>query len=128
MYDGYYIYSKNTNTLTDKDYAPGTTYQDGEQIYSLKPYVPYSCRYIKDDIDVVINYSLDNYITVQGTANGNAINLSGYVMSPENITNVNKSEYFYNFVTYKGIQISERIYYRNILVLVEMQTYIILLK
>ena len=106
MYDGYYIYSKNTNTLTDKDYAPGTTYQDGEQIYSLKPYVPYSCRYIKDDIDVVINYSLDNYITVQGTANGNAINLSGYVMSPENITNVNKSEYFYNFVTYKGIQIS----------------------
>lgn len=107
MYDGYYIYSKNTNTLTDKDYATGTTYQDGEQIYSLKPYVPYSCRYKRGNIDVVINYSLDNYITVQGIAeDGTAINLSGYVMTPENITDVNKSGYFYNSVRYKGIQIS----------------------
>ena len=107
MYDGYYIYSKNTNTLTDKDYGSGTTYQNGEQIYSLKPYVPYSCRYKRGNIDVVINYSLDNYITVQGIAkDGTAINLSGYVMSPENIGTPSKdANGFYNSVTYKRINI-----------------------
>ena len=45
MYDGYYIYSPFTNTLDDED--AGTTYTDGEKLYGLKPYIHYSCRYVK---------------------------------------------------------------------------------
>jgi len=68
MYDGYYIYSPYTNTLSPNETNVNATYQNGgDPIYGLKPYIHYSCRYKRnDDFDVVITYSLDNYITVQG--------------------------------------------------------------
>jgi len=94
MYDGYYIYSPFTNTLDDTNeneviVNTGTletqiksdaeilnasnenaTYKEGERISGLKPYVYYSCRYVKrDGSDFVITYSLDNYITIQGIIN-----------------------------------------------------------
>lgn len=109
MYDGYYIYSRYTNTLND--IVGSTTYTNGTNYYGLKPYIPYSCRYIRGNIDVVINYSLDNHITVQGTdKNGNAINLSGYVMNRDNIQNVttgnvNGYDHFYTGATYRNIKI-----------------------
>lgn len=76
LYDGYYIYSpynntwdqetieltNNYNSYDDKN----ATYHSDEKLYGLKPYVYYSCRYIKGDLDVVITYSLDNYITIKG--------------------------------------------------------------
>ncbi len=109
MYDGYYIYSPYTNTLTDKEQNidPETgevisTYRNGEKIYGLKPYIHYSCRYKKDsDIDVVITYSLDNYITVQGmvtdsTGNKEYVYKYGYLLD-----NINNSR-----VKYRGIDIS----------------------
>ena len=81
MYDGYYIYSKYTNTLPESDYKESSTYQDGQQIYGLKPYIHYSCRYKKDNIDVVITYSLDNFITVEGIdKDGKGIKESGYLI------------------------------------------------
>ena len=43
MYDGYYIYSPFTNTLTSDDYTEDSTYQNGEKISGLKPYIFYSC-------------------------------------------------------------------------------------
>ena len=64
MYDGYYIYSPYTNKLTPAEQT-SETYKNNDKIYGLKPYVYYSCRYKKEDIDVVITYTLDNYITVQ---------------------------------------------------------------
>ena len=67
MYDGFYIYSKYTNTISAED--EGTTYKNGDSISGLKPYIHYSCRYKTSNVDVVITYSLDNYITVQGTIN-----------------------------------------------------------
>ena len=57
MYDGYYIYAPFTNTWdTDSktDEIKNTminqigkqfTFEEGEKIYGLKPYVYYSCRY-----------------------------------------------------------------------------------
>ena len=81
MYDGYYIYSPFTNTLGEEDYIPGaSTYQNGEKISGLKPYVFYSCRYKNSGIDVVITYSLDNYITVEGTINGKGVYRYGYLL------------------------------------------------
>lgn len=78
MYDGYYIYSPFTNTLNQED--EGETYQDGDKIYGLKPYIHYSCRYIEGSTDVVITYSLDNYISIEGLVNGNPTYMSGYLL------------------------------------------------
>lgn len=104
LYDGYYIYSAYDNTLTNVDiisgiqYSAGETYEGGERIYGLKPYIYYSCRYKpNNDSDFVITYSLDSYITIQGTLDGNPINTSGYLL-----TGVENSGGNY---TYRGLKI-----------------------
>jgi hypothetical protein len=69
LYDGYYIYSAYDNTLDVNDqFDENASYQNGEKIYGLKPYIYYSCRYKPNsNSDFVITYSLDSYITIQGT-------------------------------------------------------------
>lgn len=81
MYDGYYIYSPYTNTLTKEDFSADSTYQNNVKVSGLKPYIYYSCRYQTSTMDVIISYSLDNYITVRGKINGNSINESGYLIN-----------------------------------------------
>ena len=89
MYDGFYIYSPFINTLPDEDETKGENeYPDDTKITGLKPYIHYSMRYKSPGIDVVITYSLDNYIAIQGTINGQGIKDSGYVI--DNITDVVK--------------------------------------
>ncbi len=80
MYDGYYIYSKYTNTLQNEEYKDDSTYKNGQILSGIKPYVYYSCRYKKGNIDVMITYTLDNYITVYGTINGESVKKSGYLI------------------------------------------------
>ncbi len=106
LYDGYYIYSPFTNTLTTTsdennnpklryypDYSSDnpqdpnypnvdSNYPNAAKRDGLKPYVYYSCRYSKDGAnDIVITYTLDNYITVQGIVGGVYVNKSGYLLS-----------------------------------------------
>lgn len=83
MYDGYYIYSPFYNTLTevpsdgyDKNYSGEGSIQEG-----LKPYVYYSCRYVRGSDDFIITYTLDNYITIQGNVNGKYVYDYGYIYS-----------------------------------------------
>ena len=99
LYDGYYIYSDYNNVLDSSDsFDENATYKDGEQIYGLKPYIYYSCRYKPNsDSDFVITYSLDSYITIQGTINGNTVNDAGYLLT--GITE-NGDKYYY-----KGVEI-----------------------
>ena len=58
---------------------------DAEELYGIKPYIKYSCRYVypsdvaNPTIDVVITYALDNYITVQGKIGDEFINKSGII-------------------------------------------------
>ena len=93
MYDGYYIYTPFTNKLDPEDDLNSEDYTDaegeikqhyyyeGQNLYSLKPYVHYSCRYKEDDKnDVVITYTLDNCITVEGTINGEGVYKTGYLL------------------------------------------------
>lgn len=83
LYDGFYIYSPYKST---HDELGNFIEEDSrESIYGLKPYINYSCRYVKGNIDVVITYALDNYITVQGmmpdkTGNIVYVNKSGYLI------------------------------------------------
>ena len=99
MYDGYYIYSKYTNTLQKENYENDSTYQNGQTLSGIKPYVYYSCRYKTGNIDVVITYTLDNYITVYGTINGESVNKSGYLID-------NCSGNGADTATYRGITIN----------------------
>ena len=102
MYDGYYIYSKFTNTLTNTSIAAGSTYNDGDTVEGIKDYVFYSCRYkYKNgsiDDDFVITYTLDNYITISGLIGGNYQHRSGYLIDG---IEVNGSEYKYDGIIYK---------------------------
>ena len=94
MYDGYYVYAPFTNTWgtnsTNEDIqkemteqiGEQTKYKNGENQYGLKPYVYYSCRYKKgNNIDVVITYSLDSYIQIQGIINGKTVSKYGYILN-----------------------------------------------
>ena len=119
MYDGYYIYSPFTNKLDDinenevidSDLNTETksdsqilsqensdaTYKEGDRISGLKPYIYYSCRYVREsnDDDFVITYSLDNYITIQGKIKGKDVFDAGYLL--DNISTTN------NKVTYRNV-------------------------
>lgn len=106
LYDGYYIYSPYTNTLTSElddgtprlksepdydEYTDGNSqkysnvakdYANGKILSDLKPYIYYSCRYKNgSNYDFNITYTLDNYITVQGIVGGDYVNKSGYLLS-----------------------------------------------
>ncbi|MBQ2938374.1 MAG: hypothetical protein IJE05_05835 [Clostridia bacterium] len=102
MYDGYYIYSPYINTwdseTIDKYKSEYQSFKNGETLYGLKPYVYYSCRYVKDKIDVVITYSLDNYIQIQGTINGDTVSRYGYLLN-----NLEMNED--GSITYNGVKI-----------------------
>ena len=84
MYDGYYIYSKFNNTLSETTVYKDSTYNNGTTIEGLKSYVFYSCRYKRakggKNEDFVITYTLDNYITIQGTIQDCYVNESGYLI------------------------------------------------
>lgn len=72
LYDGYYIYSAYDNTLGNNFYNENSvenpTYKNDDEINGLKPYIYYSCRYKPNsNSDFVITYTLDSYITIQGT-------------------------------------------------------------
>lgn len=51
----------------------------------LKPYVYYSARYVneKERIDVIVNYSLDNYMVIYGLINGTYYTRAGYLQLEE---------------------------------------------
>ena len=62
LYDGYYIYTKYNNVVTESNTINLNSTQSET---GLKPYVYYSARYKTDSgEDIVINYTLDNYVTI----------------------------------------------------------------
>lgn len=75
LYDGYYIYSPIEIEYTDAYGTVKTKYE-----HSLKPYVHYAVRYQTGNCDIVVNYSLDNYITIYGYMNGQYVSKSGYLI------------------------------------------------
>lgn len=98
LYDGFYIYSPYTNenyryeTKKGNDGSEIIDYTakkdgNGDKIYGLKPYISYSCRYKKGNIDVIITYALDNHITVQGKIGEEYVNRGGYLIDNITITN-----------------------------------------
>lgn len=109
MYDGIYIYTSYTNTLNDVNLGTNATYKDGENLAGLKPYIFYSCRYKTGATDVVITYSLDNYIQIDGKVNNKYIHKDGYLYNPNDI------QISGNNVIYRGVKIQEEASLKEIL-------------
>lgn len=118
MYDGYYMYSASSmkDQDTDKDgltqfNADGTikSNETSSYQYILKPYSPYSARYASANgsIDVTVNYTLDNYIRVYGTVNGEYQAKEGYlvVCDDDAGVRVNKNGGSISGITYRGATI-----------------------
>ena len=75
LYDGYYIYSNYFDTES-------STYK-----YGLKPFMYYSCRYVKgSNYDFVVNYTLDNTITVIGVVDGEYVTKTGHLLLDDGFT------------------------------------------
>lgn len=133
MYDGYYIYSASLmkDQDTDKDgltqFEKDTSGKDTGNIkyntegtssyqYILKPYSPYSARYVNENIDVTVNYTLDNYIRVYGTVDGKYQTKEGYLVvcdnnqGVENVNSGNISGIEYRDAVIKPETLKENVY------------------
>ena len=101
LYDGYYIYSAYKNTLdTADEFDENASFKNNTEIYGLKPYIYYSCRYKPNsNSDFTITYSLDSYITIQGVINDEYVNKSGYLLTGVNVEN--------GTYKYRGVEIPE---------------------
>lgn len=90
-----YKYNGQPFTL-DPDKAK-TTYS-----HILKPFASYSARYKTDNIDIIVNYTLDNYITIYGTIENKYQIKSGYLSNTNDKINLD------------GEELSEKIWYKGI--------------
>ena len=93
LYDGYYLYGDYQNVVTIKNGKQNYSTENSTELTSksgVKPFIYYTCEYTgSGKFDIVINYTLDNYITVMGTdADGNIVNRSGYLINPDTV-NIN---------------------------------------
>lgn len=80
MYDGFYIYT------------PDYDYDGQEELFRhiLKPYINYTARYVSGSSDIVVAYSLDNYISVYGNVAGKGyVARSGYLIDLKRVEVVN---------------------------------------
>ena len=132
MYDGYYIYSASLmkDQDTDKDgltqFEKDTSGKDTGNIkyntegtssyqYILKPYSPYSARYVNGNVDVTVNYTLDNYIRVYGTVDGEYQTKEGYLVVCDNnqgVENVNSGNI--SGIEYRGAVIKPETLKENV--------------
>lgn len=136
MYDGYYIYSASLmkDQDTDKDgltqFEKGTSGKDTGNIkyntegtssyqYILKPYSPYSARYANENVDVTVNYTLDNYIRVYGKVGtgdeDKSVAKEGYLVvydSDEGVKNVTSGSI--SGIKYRGAEIKPETLKENV--------------
>lgn len=141
MYDGYYIYSASLmkEQDTDKDgltqFEKDTSGKDTGNIkyntegtpsyqYILKPYSPYSARYVNENenVDVTVNYTLDNYIRVYGTVDDEYQTKEGYLVvcnsnSNEGVNNVKNGRI--SEIKYRGAEIKPETLKENVYIVGE---------
>lgn len=111
LYDGYYIYSSYDNIVQVEKNENETvkkirTKSEKNYQYGLRPYIYYSCKYNLDGRTIIVNYTLDNEITVYGEfKDGNGykyVTKSGYLIDPSKVTETNDSN---KTLKYDGILI-----------------------
>jgi hypothetical protein len=87
---GYYV-SETGELLykqTDGSYSTSLDNAEYTTSYILKSYMPYSARYKHGSIDVTINYTLDNYLNIEGTVGNVYYTKTGYLIDPNLVTKI----------------------------------------
>lgn len=79
LYDGFYIYSPH-----EYHYEYNGEIRNGYE-HILKPYIHYTGRYKNGSNDIVVNYSLDNYVSIYGYLGSEYISYSGYLIDTSNL-------------------------------------------
>lgn len=104
MYDGYYIYSPSYYIYksSDKYKEIQSNGVNAGYTHVLKPYVYYSAEYRYNNNYIVVNYSLDNYISLYGKIDNENIAKSGYLESDDFLNNIVVSENLSENITYKN--------------------------
>lgn len=107
LYDGYYIYSSYDNIVQvekaeDETIEKITTESSRNYQYGLRPYIYYSCKYNLNGKTIIVNYTLDNEITVYGDFGNGYETKSGYLIDPSKVTEINDSN---KTLKYDGILI-----------------------
>jgi len=81
--------------------------------YVLKSYIPYSARYKNDSgvVDVTINYTLDNYITITGQIGEVYYTKSGYLINPDLVKSIkgvdDSGNEIFNLAVYNELEAEE---------------------
>lgn len=108
--EGKIMYEANKNSQgtyanngVDKNFTLNS--DDAKTTYShiLKPFASYSARYKKENIDITVKYTLDNYITIYGNIGDEYVIKSGYLINTDNLTNPSEEKLNEN-VWYEGIE------------------------
>lgn len=88
LYDGYYIYAPSISYTTDNAGNDKRTYE-----HVLKPYIYYTARYVNEEqgIDIIVNYSLDNYVVITGNVGSEGyVTKAGYLVANRQTVNENE--------------------------------------
>lgn len=104
LYDGYYINSSYDNVYASASESDRVLIQDNHKYQKgLRPYIYYSCQYrLANGKNVIVNFTLDNAITVYGDFGNGYETKSGYLINYGNIKNINSTKKTLN---YDGIEI-----------------------
>jgi hypothetical protein len=85
-------YASETGELlykqSDGSYSTNIDTAVYETDYILKSYIPYTARYVKDNTDVTINYTLDNHLNIIGTIGNIYYTKTGYLINPNLVTKI----------------------------------------
>lgn len=112
LYDGYYIYSSYDNIVQVEKAQDETTIETiktestRNYQYGLRPYIYYSCKYNINGKTIIINYTLDNEITVYGDFGNGYETKSGYLIDPTKVTEINDSN---KTLKYDGILVEPEV-------------------
>ncbi len=104
LYDGYYINSSYDNVYASDSESNSVLIEDNHKYQKgLRPYIYYSCQYrLSNGKNVIVNFTLDNAITVYGDFGNGYETKSGYLINYKNVTNINSSRKTLN---YDGVEI-----------------------
>lgn len=104
LYDGYYIYSPSEYSYKTKELDGNDWKEVNKTGYThiLKPYIYYSAKYKNGNDYIVVNYSLDNYITLYGQIGNEVISKSGYLETKDILDSINNTENLSEAIVYKN--------------------------
>ena len=124
LYDGYYVYTSYNNiysTIGEEESEKvqidlnTKNYQNG-----LKPYVYYSSKYkLNNENIIVVNYTLDNEITVYGDFGDGYVTKSGYLINP-NLVDIGDATN--HILTYDGVEIRPEVLTEHLSIVVDEET------